>query len=263
MGELAGRTVLVSGAGLGLGREIALVAAREGASVVLGARRESSLEAIVADVEKAGAKVAWAVTDICDNDQAVALVRRAVDTFGGLDAVVNCAALDSVFGGLANTSERAWRKTLDTNVYGTMNVTRAALPPLAAGPEGGSVVFIGSQTAFKGPPDLPQIAYAASKGALMAAAQHLTQEVGPQGIRVNTVVPGWMWGPSVESYAQSVAESRGVSVDEVASEMSASMPMRRMATDGDVAEVVAFLCSPRAKAVTGQIIMVNAGDVSH
>ena len=257
-GMLQGKTVIVSGAGPGLGRETALVAAREGANVVLGARRQDNLESIAADVRAAGAKASYARCDITDKAQVQALVDTAAGEFGGIDAVINCAALDSIFGGLETTDEADWRATIETNLFGTMNVLRSALPHLKA--SRGAVVNVGSQTMYFPPAQAQQVAYSSSKGALLGATRHLTREFGAAGIRINTVVPGWMWGPPVEMFVQMSAKARGVPESEVLAEMSAMMPLGRLATDGDVAEVIAFFASERAAGVTGQSILVNGGE---
>src|SRR5438309_7739960 len=105
------------------------------------------------------------------------------------------------------------------------------------------------------------MAYAASKSALTGAMRHLANEVGGDGVRVNEIAPGWMWGPPVEGYVNMVAQQRGVGQDAVLGELTATMPLRRMATDGEVAETIVFFASPRAGGITGQTLLVNAGEI--
>jgi NAD(P)-dependent dehydrogenase (short-subunit alcohol dehydrogenase family) len=189
---LSGKTLVVSGVGAGLGREVARCALRDGARVVLGARTRSKLEALAKELDPSGERVAPVVADITDEGDCEALARTAAERFGSLDALVQVAALDAVFGGLLDGDLEDWRRTYETNVVGSMRLVRAAVPHLErAG--GGSVVLIGSQASLL--PLVPQLAYAASKGALLSSMYHLAKELGPRRIRVNTVVPTWMWGP--------------------------------------------------------------------
>jgi len=256
---LAGKTLLVSGVGPGLGREIAAAALRDGANVVLGARTADKLATIAAELDPSGKQVAHLATDIGQPAQVEALVALAESQFGGLDAVVNCAARDTVMGGLEATSDADWRDVFEVNVFGTMNVVRAALPALKK--QGGAIVFIGSQTMMKPPSQVIQLAYAASKGALMSAMYHLAHELGPHHIRVNTVVPSWMWGPPVEAYVRYAAQQQKTTPELVRAELTKDFPLRDMASDGDVAEAVVFLASDRARAITGQSLLVNAGEM--
>jgi NAD(P)-dependent dehydrogenase (short-subunit alcohol dehydrogenase family) len=256
---LEGTTMVVSGVGPGLGREIAAVAAREGASVMLGARREENLRAAADAIDPSGDRVAWRRTDITDPDACRALVDGAVERFGRLDSVVNCAALDTVFGGIEGADFDAWRQVFDTNVLGTLRVCEAAVPHLKG--EGGAIVLIGSQSMYW--PQLMQMAYASSKGALRSAMYYLAKELGPYKIRVNTVVPSWMWGPPVEGYVDFMAQSEGVERDEVIAGITKNMPLGEIPADEDIAEVVAFFASSRARMVTGQSILVNAGEFPH
>lgn len=260
MDDLDGKTVIISGVGPGLGRETALVAFREGANVVLGARTEAMLKSVADEVDPTGARVAYEVTDITDEGDCRRLVETATARFGRVDALVNCAALDTVFGGLDTAGDFSqWQATFDVNLFGTLQMTRAALPALRE--HGGAVVFVSSQTQHHPPPAVQQMAYAASKSALTGAMRHLAHEVGPDGVRVNEIAPGWMWGPPVEGYVGMVAQQRGATHDEVLSELTAPMALKRMATDGDVAEAIAFFASERAAGITGQTLLINAGEI--
>ncbi|HEV2309258.1 MAG TPA: SDR family oxidoreductase [Acidimicrobiia bacterium] len=256
---LRGTTMVVSGVGPGLGREIVAVAVREGASVMMGARREENLQAIAKELDPSGERVAWHRTDISDPAAGAALVDAAVDQFGRLDSLVNCAALDTVFGGLEGADFDAWRQTFDVNVFGTLRVCEAAIPHMKE--RGGSIVFIGSQAAYW--PQLMQMAYASSKGALTTAMYYLAKELGPAKIRVNTVVPTWMWGPPVEGYVDMMAKGGEMTRDEVIGGITKNMPLGEIPADEDVAEVVAFFASDRARMVSGQALFVNAGEFPH
>lgn len=251
-----GKTVVVSGVGHGLGSEVAAAALRDGANVVLGARTAANLEKIAAELDPAGERVAWQPTDITDPDQCGALARHAVDRFGRIDGLVNCAALDTVMGGLEDARWDEWRRAIDVNLFGTMQMTQAALPALKE--RGGAVVLIGTQSVYKN--SVLQAAYAASKAALLGATTHLVKELGPHRIRVNTVVATWMWGPAVESYVAMAAEAEGVEPDTIVGRITQGMPLGEIPSDGDVAEAAVFLLSDRARMITGQSLLVNAGE---
>jgi NAD(P)-dependent dehydrogenase (short-subunit alcohol dehydrogenase family) len=258
--DLAGKTVIIAGVGPGLGRETALVACREGANVVLGARTEATLKSVADDVDPSGARVAFDTTDVTNEADCERLVATALERFGRVDAVVNCAALDSLFGGLDAAGDfSGWKATFDVNLFGSLHMTRAALPQLRQ--NRGSVVFVSSQTQHHPPPAVLQMAYAASKSALTGAMRHLANEVGGDGVRVNEIAPGWMWGPPVEMFVKMTARHRGVEEDVVLGELTSHMPLKRMATDGEVAEAIVFFASDRAAGITGQTLLVNAGEI--
>ena len=258
---LEGTTMVVSGVGPGLGREIAAVVHREGASVMLGARREENLRSVADGIDPSGERVAWQRTDITDPADCDQLIKTALDRFGRVDSLVNVAALDSVMGGLEGVDLDEWQPTLNTNVLGTLRMCQAAIPPLKT--RGGSIVFIGSQTMYWPPSQVMQTVYAASKGALSAAIVHLAKELGPYKIRVNTVVPTWMWGPPVEGYVDFMSSSQGVEPEAVIAGITQNMPLGEIPADEDVAEVVAFFASDRARMVTSQSLFVNAGEFPH
>jgi NAD(P)-dependent dehydrogenase (short-subunit alcohol dehydrogenase family) len=255
---LQGKTVLVTGVGGGLGRECATSALRDGARVVLAARTAETLEATAAELDPSGERVATHVTDITDADSCAALVDTAMGRFGSVDALIQVAAYENVWGGLYDLKFEAWRKAFETNVLGALTVIRPVATAMKSG-GGGSVVLVGSQSMFQ--PALPQSGYAASKGALLSAMYYLADELGADNIRCNMVVPSWMWGPNVEMYVNGTANSQGISKEEVLEGIAGKFPLRRMTEDGEVADVAAFFASDHAKAVTGQHLMVNSGEM--
>jgi NAD(P)-dependent dehydrogenase (short-subunit alcohol dehydrogenase family) len=255
---LQGKTVLVTGVGGGLGRECATSALRDGARVVLAARTAETLEATAAELDPSGERVATHVTDITDADSCAALVDTAMSRFGSVDALIQVAAYENVWGGLYDLKFEAWRKAFETNVLGALTVIRPVATAMKSG-GGGSVVLVGSQSMFQ--PALPQSGYAASKGALLSAMYYLADELGADNIRCNMVVPSWMWGPNVEMYVNGTANSQGISKEEVLEGIAGKFPLRRMTEDGEVADVAAFFASDHAKAVTGQHLMVNSGEM--
>jgi NAD(P)-dependent dehydrogenase (short-subunit alcohol dehydrogenase family) len=256
---LQDKTIVVTGVGDGLGRECATSALRQGAQVVLAARSEDKLASIAAELDPDGQRVLAVATDITDPASCEALAAAAVGRFGAVHGLVQVAAYEMAFGGLHDMKPDDWRKSLDTNVLGAYNVVRALHQGLKdAG--GGSVVLIGSQSMFK--PSMPQAGYAASKAALLTATYYLADELGVDNIRVNMVVPSWMWGPPVQMYVDYQAQQQGISPEQVLEGIVGKFPLRRMAEDGEVADVVAFFLSDMAKAVTGQHLQVNAGELS-
>lgn len=256
---LEGKTVVVSGVGAGLGHQVAAAVVRDGGNAVLGARTEANLAKSAAEIDPGGVRTAYRATDITDERQCEALAALTCDRFGGIDAAAHVAAWDSHFGGLEDADFEAWRGVVDVNLLGTLRMTRACLPALKE--RGGSVVFIGTQSALAAPSQVRQAAYAASKGALTSAMYSLARELGPHRIRVNSVLPGWMWGPPVEAYVQFTAESEGVPEAEVRGRLTERMALPELATDGDVADAVVFLASERARSITGQSLLVNAGEL--
>lgn len=255
---LEGKTVIVTGVGSGLGRECVASALREGANVVLAARTQEVLEATAAELDPSGERVEAVPTDVTDPEACAALVARAQERFGSVDALIQVAAFEYVFGGLHETKDDDWRKAFETNVIGALTVLRPVSKAMVES-GGGSVVLIGSQSMFK--PALPQAGYAASKGALLSTMYYLADELGADNIRCNMVVPSWMWGPPVQMFVEGTAKQKGITVEEALDEIVGDFPLKRMTEDGEVADVAMFFASDHAKAVTGQHLMVNSGEM--
>ena len=255
---LTGKTVIVSGVGPGLGGEVARIAFRDGARVVIAARGAAKLEAIAKELDPSAARVAAHAFDLTDPAACEGLVAFAEQRFDGVDALVQVAAFDAVFGDLASTKPDDWRRVMEVNVIGTTQLCRAVVPALERR-GGGAIVLIGSQS-YELPPDTAQLAYASSKGALMSAMYQMAEELGPKKIRVNTVVPTWMWGPPVQGYVKWQAKQRKVSEDVIVAEITRKFPIGEIPADEDVAEVVALFCSDRTRMVTGQSLRVDGGE---
>ncbi|MEU0371433.1 SDR family oxidoreductase [Streptomyces sp. NPDC006283] len=256
---LRDKTVIVSGVGAGLGHQVAAAVVEDGGNAVLGARTEANLAKSAGEIDPGGRRTAYRATDITDETQCEALAALALERFGRIDAVVHVAAWDSCFGGLEDADFTTWQGVLDVNLLGTLRMTRACLPGLKEG--GGSVVIIGTQSAVAAPSQVQQAAYAASKGALTSAMYSLARELGPHRIRVNTVLPGWMWGPPVQAYVQFSALTEGAPESEVLERLTERMALPELATDQDVAQAATFLASDRARSITGQSLLVNAGEL--
>ncbi len=257
---LEDKVVVITGVGTGLGRECALAARREGAQVVIGARSADTLAAIAKEVDASGEAVLAHPVDLTDEIACDALVAATLTKFGRIDALVQVAAYDNAWGGINDMKNEQWMRAFETNVLGTLNIVRPVAAAMKVN-EGGAMVLIGSQSMFL--PQLPQAGYAASKGALLSTMYHLADELGPDNIRVNMVVPSWMMGPPVQMLIDYRSSTEHKSADEVVHDIAGKFPLQRMTQDGEVADVVTFFCSDLAKAVTGQHLLVNAGELKH
>ncbi|MBM3671892.1 MAG: SDR family oxidoreductase [Actinobacteria bacterium] len=257
---LTGKTAIVSGVGPGLGKEIALAFAREGADVALGARTESYLKEVRAEIEGMGRRATHAVTDITKVDDCERLVRTALDDLGRVDVLVHNAFASDVFQPFADVDLAHWRRIMDVNLFGSLQLTHAVIPTMKAQGRG-SIVFVNSMIIRK---VLPlQGGYATSKAALLTAAQALAKELGPHGIRVNSIVPGWMWGPSVEMYFDMMKSQTGKSPEESYAEVAAQIPLGEIPADDECANAAVFFASDLSAVITGQSLDVNGGEIFH
>jgi NAD(P)-dependent dehydrogenase (short-subunit alcohol dehydrogenase family) len=254
---LEGKTVVITGVGSGLGREIASLCIGDGANVVIGARTRKRLEEVAADIDAGGERVELLPTDIKEDAQCEAIVRAAEKRFGRVDGMVQVAAFELAVGDLADSDFQWWREAIDVNLIGSVQMLKAAAASMKK-TGGGSTVWIGSQSLYL--PLMPQAGYAASKGALISAMYYFAKELAPDRIRVNTILPSWMWGPQVELYTKMQARERGISAEEVKAEIIAGIPMGEIVPDEDVAQAVVFMLSDRARMITGQSLAVNGGE---
>ncbi len=258
---LADRVVLVVGAGPGLGRHVASRCARAGAAVVLGARSAGSLDAVEGEVRQLGGRAVSARCDVTVDEDCARLVALAQERFGRLDAVVYNAYHGGAMTVPAAEADLAlWRDVYDVNVFGLLRVLRHAVPMLD-GRGTGSVVVVNSQSVRR--PIAGRGDYVTSKAALMSLVQVLARELGPSGIRVNSIVPGRMRGPALLAHWERVATAAGTSVEDEEAQVVPLLALPRLVTDEEVARSVLYLVSDLAAGVTGQSLDVNAGETMH
>ena len=249
------KTIVVSGVGPGLGLEVARLCLRDGARVAIGARFAERLQAAAAQLDPQGKRVVAVPTDITKPGDCERLATAAVERFGRIDGVVQVVALSTTLGDPLNIPQEVWRDSYETNVIGTLNLLQATVPHLQA--RGGSIVLMGTLSSDEPKPGMA--AYGVTKGAMRFLMYYVAHQVGTQHIRINTVETNWMRGPLVEGYMQVVADSRGVSLDQVLDEIASPWPIKTMPDDEDVAEAVVFFLSDRSRMITGQTLRVDSG----
>lgn len=254
---LEGKVVIVSGIGSGLGQELAINAGKQGAKVVLAARTQAFLEEVEAEVQKTGAETLVVTTDITNTEQCQNLVDKTVERFGRIDALINSAYSGGTFCTFEDADLDDWRKTMEVNLFGSLGLTQCVIPVMK---KQGKGAVVNINTLVERKPLLMQGAYASSKGALSVATRMLAKELGPHGIRVNSVAMGWMWGPPVEGFVKGLAKQTGQSVDEVIADITKDIPLGVIPDDSDCANAALFLASDLSAVVTGANLNCNGGE---
>ncbi len=272
MQELRDKVAVVTGAGRrgGIGMATAQHLAAAGAHVVLadlaappstlqhgGAGQWEEMEAAAQELAAQGVRCLLVRCDVTQAASVAALVSTTMETFGRLDILVNNAGAAIGPAPVAQMAEEAWRRTLEINATGVFLCCKAALPAMIRGGRGGRIINMSSLAARR--PRIFMSAYAASKAAVVALTESLAQEVASFGITVNAVLPGDIdtafkqWGLQLE------AQVMGRSQAEVTQALVARIPVGRMGSADDVANLVVWLASPAASFITGQAYNVTGG----
>jgi NAD(P)-dependent dehydrogenase (short-subunit alcohol dehydrogenase family) len=257
---LKDRVGIVSGIGPGMGREIALAFVREGAAVALAARTASAVEELAAEIRAAGGRALPVPTDIAKPGDCRRLAEATHREFGRIDVLVNNAFIGGKYVPVADADLDDWRRVFDVNVFGSLQLSQAVIPHMQR-QKAGSIVFINSMSLRIIEPRFG--GYAASKGALMTAMQTMAKELGTSGIRVNAVVPGYIWGPHLEGYFKTLAQQQGTTPEQVYAEIASRTALNHIPTSAEIADSVVFFASDLSRVVTGQALDVNGGHHFH
>jgi NAD(P)-dependent dehydrogenase (short-subunit alcohol dehydrogenase family) len=254
---LEGKVAVIAGAGPGLGRTLAKLLRDEGADVVVAARTTQTLDRIANEVPGVLAVPA----DLTGIDDARRLAATVIDRFGRVDVLVNAAFPGSHRKNVLDMSDddlETWRTAVETGGYGTLLACRFIAPHMVTR-RSGSIVNITSMSSRKGYAGRSD--YAAGKAAAHLLSHCLADELGPHGVRVNCVAPGWIASDVLDEWMRTRAAAEGVPYEEILARDVSAMALRRIATEEDVARAVVYLASDHARAVTGATIDVNGGQL--
>jgi meso-butanediol dehydrogenase / (S,S)-butanediol dehydrogenase / diacetyl reductase len=250
MPRLAGKTALITGAGTGIGRAIALAMAREGAEVVLAARRRELLDAVAREIGGAGGVAVAMECDVTIRASVENAMAATVKRFGGLNVVVNNAGA-ALVADAEKTSDDEWRRILDVNLTGTFLVSRAALPEFRrAG--GGAIVNIGSVLGLVARKD--RAAYCAAKGGVTSLTKAMALDHAHEKIRVNCICPSIVETPLGTASLASTGD-----LEEARRVRAREIPLGRLGRPEDVAELAVYLASDEASWVTGAAWPLDGG----
>ena len=250
MSEFANRHVLITGASSGIGLATARLLARRGARVFLIARRDEKLAAAAAAIAREGGTAAWAAADVADRSALLAAIDKAEEAFGAVAGFFANAGSGGRFAPLADYDDAQFDTLVRTNLTSVYWAMKRVLPPmLAAG--SGSIVVTGSLASARGMPN--NIAYVASKHAVLGLARAAAAEAAPRNVRVNCVLPGLIETPMLMQLDPSAP------AEAVRARLGSNVPQGRIGSADELAELVCFLLSDRASHITAQTIAVDGG----
>lgn len=253
------KIVVVSGVGPALGRTLALRCAEADADLVLAARTQERLDEVAKEVTDLGRRAVTVATDITDQASAENLVAATVEAYGRADVLINNAFTVPSMKPFARTDFQHIRDSIELTVLGALRLTQLFTPTLAE--THGAVVNVNSMVLRHSQERYGS--YKLAKSALLAMSQSLATELGPQGIRVNSVAPGYIWGDTLRKYFEHQAGKFGITVEQIYEHTAANSDLRRLPTTEEIADAVIFLSSPMASAITGQCLDVNCGEFHH
>ncbi len=254
MGTFDGKVVIVTGGSSGLGEAAALAFAREGAKVVVAARREDKGESVVRKIEALGGEGVFVKTDVTKRTDVVALVEATLANFGRLDGAVNNAGISGpVMVPVAEIEEADWDELMNTNLKAVWMCMKCEIPAMLK-QGSGAIVNISSIYGFK-PGDVGNAPYVTSKFGLIGLSKTAAIDYGQQGIRVNVVSPGFTHSEMVDPYVEQAPDLINTAVGRYSA-------MNRLGHAEETAEAIVWLCSDAAGFVNGAVLPVDGGDTS-
>lgn len=248
MGLLDNKVGVVTGAGQGIGRAIAMRCAAEGAKIVVADFNREMGEETVALIQQAGGDAAFAFGDVSDEASVKAMIDAVIESYGRLDIACNSAALSRGAGPIHEYTREVFDQTLEMCLTNTWLCMKYEIPQMLA-QGGGAIVNISSNASLRG--QAYNTAYAAAKSGVNLLTKSSAAEYGGQGIRINAVSPGVIRTPGVEKYFEEQPD--------MAEGLKRAAVMNRLGEPEEIAEAVVFLCSDRASFITGQLLSVDGG----
>jgi NAD(P)-dependent dehydrogenase (short-subunit alcohol dehydrogenase family) len=255
-GMLHGKIVVISGVGPALGTTLAYRCAEAGADLVLAARTAERLDDVAKQITDMGRRAVAVSTDITDDEQVDNLVKQSMAAYGKVDVLINNAFRVPSMKPLADTTFQHIRDAIELTVLGALRLIQGFTPALAEAK--GSVVNVNSMVIRHSQPKYG--AYKMAKAALLAMSQSLSTELGAQGIRVNSVAPGYIWGETLKSYFTHQAGKYGTTVEQIYEATAAQSDLKRLPTEEEVASAILFMASDLSSGITGQTLDVNCGE---
>jgi NAD(P)-dependent dehydrogenase (short-subunit alcohol dehydrogenase family) len=247
--KLQGKTAFITGGDSGIGRAVALAYAKEGANVAivyLRTEEDGDADETIELIKAIGGNAIKYRADLRNENEAASAVKFTVDNFGGLDILINNAAVQFPQNSISDISREQLTNTFETNIYSYFFTTKAALPHLK---NGSTIINTASVVAFKGSPRL--IDYSSTKGAIMSFTRSMAMSLVKQGIRVNAVAPGPVWTPLIVSSFSA----------EEAAVFGSDTPMGRAAQPYELAPLYVFLANDDSSNITGQVFHINSGEI--
>ena len=255
--KLQNKTAFITGAASGIGREIAIVFAREGANVVIADLNEEAAQATANDLLATGSKAMGVAVDVTSEAQVDAAVQSAIQAFGGIDILVSNAGIQIVHP-VEEFSFADWRKMLAIHPDGAFLTTRACLKSLYASGSGGSIIYMGSVHSKEG--SMLKAPYVAAKHGLIGLAKVVAKEGAAHKVRANVICPGFVRTPLVEKQIPEQAKALGLSEQDVIKNVMLKETVDgEFTTTDDVAQVALMFASFPTNALTGQSLVVSHG----
>lgn len=242
--RLENKVVIITGAGSGIGKETALLFAKEGAKVVVADFNEKGGEETTADIKKNGGEAFFAKLDVSNREQAKQMVKLTLEKYGKIDVLINNAGIvQDAF--LSKMTEEQWDKVINVNLKGVFNCSQAVVEVMM---NQGNGVIINTSSIVGLNGNVGQVNYAATKAGLIGMTKTLAKELGKKGIRVNAVAPGFIATPMTSNVPEKILEM-----------MKEKTPLRRLGETKDVAYAYLYLASDEANFVNGTVLRVDGG----
>jgi len=260
MSDLTGRRVVITGGGRGIGRVIADRFAAAGACLAVGVRDAGAVSAVRADFQATGHDVLAAPCDVTEEDSVMAFADKIIGAFGGVDVVVANAGVAGPIAPLHKINTADWRHCIDADLNGVYLTFRPFIPEMIK-VHSGNLIAISSVTGKR--PLANRTPYAAAKMGVIGLIRSLSLELGPYGIRANTVCPGSVDGPRMDAVFEAAAAADGTTPEQARAEHTRPAALRRLVEAGEVADLCVFLAGDAASAITGEDLNVSAGSVMY